>query len=217
MSNRKYAAGLLEGGIHTEKERIDSVMVFVRQFVQETIEQFLQSPEDIKNKYAQETFQNIGQGKLIELAPALAERYHIVVGLSETSSGAFIGYREKNIPSWIQGNRHTFTSNGGIDIARMINESPRMDMGGGYIRTDTLSAIRIDTGAITANSIGTTHIQDATIGTLDADRVQPFTVRERYGPAYVVDPRAVARVNFDGPARRTSAPARLSDFGTVGG
>ena len=217
MSNRKYAAGLLEGGGHTDKERMDSLMVFVRQFVQESIEQFLRSPEDIENKYAQETFEDIGQGKLLELAPELADKYHVVVVLGETSSGVLIGYKKRQISSWSDHNHYPFISNGGADIARMINESPRMDMDGGHIRTDTIDGIRISAGALTADRITTTHISDATIGSINADRIQATTFgAERYGLG-VLNTSGVARINLDGLARRTTAPAQLAEIGIVGG
>lgn len=157
MSNRKYAA-LLEGGTHSEKERMQSILEnFIAPFVEKAVEQFLASPSNLGYS-AQDIFGNIGQGKLIELAPDLAGKYQVTVGQLEdiTSAPAWklvIGYKEKSM--W--------------RLENMI-----ATINGGAMEGLTASPVNISAGSIIASTIRGEHLSSASIDTLDGYHTHSF-------------------------------------------
>ena len=152
MSNRDYV-GFLEG--KSEKERMDSALHIVRDYVDEAIEVYLKkirksdkTEEEIlaeeKEKVGEterDIFSEIGTRKLADILPELAHKYEIIVGF--LNEKIHVGYRVK--PSHI--NTRTW-ADGTLDFNWLNTETGNIVIGGNTITAGTIDTTRITTGHI---------------------------------------------------------------------
>lgn len=164
MSNRKYAAALLEGNSAKEKERLESAINITKEKIKVVTEQIMNdpmsNPEEIirnyaKSKSTQQGIQSVAQKIFEDITPDLAKKYDMVVGILENPItlkwNVAVGCKRK--PPEIRGQTHSWFN----------------------IQAQTIDATRIR------------------VGSINADHLQPIQIRERYGVG-ILNNNGIARV-----------------------
>lgn len=165
MSNRKYAAALLEGNSAKEKERLESAINITKEKIKVVTEQIMNdpmsNPEEIirnyaKSKSTQQGIQSVAQKMFEDIAPDLAKEYDMVVGILDNHTtlkwDVIVGYKPKP-PKNREERRHW----------------------------SDIQARAIDTARIRAGSINADHV------------IEPIQFRERYGVG-IINNNGIARV-----------------------
>jgi hypothetical protein len=227
VSNRKYA-GLLEGGPQTEETRMMAITSTLADFMNNILKDMDITVDElaIKNiaSIVQGRFANIAPELEKEYEVIVGAKENDVTDPLAPPQ-VFVGYRKKIEPTpweYIHSIRATTIDSSRVEAFR--SDWERMTMGhihGGTIHTGTIQPVNIDASRIVAainDSIEDTRINNARIGNIDAsritagtitaqqintnaitaDRIQPYTVRERYGPMLISPGVGLAQVRLGG-------------------
>jgi hypothetical protein len=183
MSNRKYAAAVLEGGPASDNDRMKAITDILAVRINDVVKDILDgswvptsNEEPVFRKHIQEWFE--------EMSPELAKEYEIQVGTVEnvTAPGyrIIVGHRPKpkRMSWWEEGIR-----------------SARINVDASHITAGSINATTIQAGAITADRINP-HIMTGTLNVGNVDGyirandtqrldglrdIQSIRINERYG------------------------------------
>lgn len=192
MSNRKYAAALLEESPCTEKERMDSALQIISERVEKATEEILKEPEfNIEDKPVREGMQDFANGLLEKIAPELAKKYEIFVGsvldYKTQKHKIVVAYRNKRVyePMW-----------------NFNTDSIRVQAIDWAVDTTHIDATRITAGAINAEHIhgrdmGSTGISRILLNNEEVREIQSLRVTERFGIGVLGTQAPLVRLRAD--------------------
>jgi hypothetical protein len=161
MSNRKYAAAVLEGGPASQDDKVKATCVIIADLMNQVAKDML---GEIRNTYVpvptMSAISEVAQKEFEEIAPELAKKYELTISTVQQweKPGAphhiIIGYRPK--PRWKWQDELMSAHIGTIDAS--------------HITADSIGAVTIQAGNITADRIR----PDIMTGTLNVDNVDGY-------------------------------------------